>query len=1024
MQSDDRTVRSALVIFIRAKSARWFVLLSITLPMGIANAQTPVQIDPEVVRSSSRQFADHQFIHVPHDPGATFQIDMVLDGRAVTAELVEHSIRGEQFHLFIVDGTGAKREVVPPSARTYRGRFPDGGGEIAASVLADGLHAVILMPGGTFRIVEPSKSHGLAERSGMYNVFRSELRMPDGGRCGVVHAGPQSQHASATPSRAFATVPGTILRAADIAFDADVEFFLANGSSVEATLLDIEAVMNLVAFVYEQQLGITYEITTVVVRTAEPDPYTSTDNAMLLNEMRDEWNISWTDVHRDIAHLMTGKDMDNGVIGFAHIGVMCDVCSGSLGYGYSESRFSPLISERACLTSHELGHNWGADHCNGEADCGIMCNPIRQCPGGCGTFGATAQANIIQGADQADCLSSNAGPIQLPFCETFENGFDASLWSFNALATVTSESFNPPSGQFALRLDSCCTRCMQAAPDEIRSNRLFGDFVSGATLSYQTQQGGGAGTAGSALVVEYAVDDVWTELNTIISDGSSPTSFTAWTHVLPPELTTGGFRIRFRIESVSSADVWYLDDVGITAKSVGDSRLFVMPGVTPAGSSPAWPDAFNDLQDALVAAKCSGGAVQEIWVTEGSYYPDGGMGDRNASFELLDGVSLLGGFVGGELDASQRNTNLHTSFLSGDIGATGIASDNSFHVLRAVGVGPSTLLDGFTIIEGRADATLLDGGGGLFLSSADVTVGNCNFQNNFGNRGGAIFSEFGNPNISIVNFHSNDSFTSGGAVYTRLGAPALNKCSFMGNSATNFGGGVFGSSSALSLRNCVFSGNDAWSGGAIYNQSGIVTVTNCTLGFNTASLSVGGILNANGSATINSSILWGNTDTIFTGELAQVSKSATFLDYCSVEGWSGALGGTGNTGLAPFFVDPDGVDDLLGSPDDNLRLQAASMLLDAGDPLVAAQPGETDRDGTNRVLCARVDVGAYEFGLADYDCDGVVTLTDFAQWPTCATGPTGGAPSPACHAFDCQADFAVDLRDYACLQVRITGWLP
>ena len=46
-----------------------------------------------------------------------------------------------------------------------------------------------------------------------------------------------------------------------------------------------------------------------------------------------------------------------------------------------------------------------------------------------------------------------------------------------------------------------------------------------------------------------------------------------------------------------------------------------------------------------------------------------------------------------------------------------------------------------------------------------------------------------------------------------------------------------------------------------------------------------------------------------------------------------------------------------------------------------------DLDGHTRILCDRVDMGVYEYGIGDFDCDGIVELGDFAAWEACMTGP-------------------------------------
>jgi hypothetical protein len=92
------------------------------------------------------------------------------------------------------------------------------------------------------------------------------------------------------------------------------------------------------------------------------------------------------------------------------------------------------------------------------------------------------------------------------------------------------------------------------------------------------------------------------------------------------------------------------------------------------------------------------------------------------------------------------------------------------------------------------------------------------------------------------------------------------------------------------------------------------------------------------------------------------------------------------------------------------------------------------------VLCGRVDMGAYEFGIGDYDCDQVVDLADFSSWQACMTAPRdvrGLAPAAPttpvvqsaignrqsaieCTVFDFDGDGDVDLLDFAAFQ-RIFG---
>jgi len=65
-------------------------------------------------------------------------------------------------------------------------------------------------------------------------------------------------------------------------------------------------------------------------------------------------------------------------------------------------------------------------------------------------------------------------------------------------------------------------------------------------------------------------------------------------------------------------------------------------------------------------------------------------------------------------------------------------------------------------------------------------------------------------------------------------------------------------------------------------------------------------------------------------------------------------------------------------------------------------------------------MGAYEFGIGDFDCNQSVDLLDFAGWESCTTGPHGGPNDPGCEAFDTDFDADVDLLDLAGFQAVLS----
>jgi hypothetical protein len=124
------------------------------------------------------------------------------------------------------------------------------------------------------------------------------------------------------------------------------------------------------------------------------------------------------------------------------------------------------------------------------------------------------------------------------------------------------------------------------------------------------------------------------------------------------------------------------------------------------------------------------------------------------------------------------------------------------------------------------------------------------------------------------------------------------------------------------------------------------------------------------------------------------------------------MGGVGNSGVDPMFVDPVGPDGIAGTEDDDLRVLPGSPAINAGDPDPTGLTS-LDLDGHARVLCGRVDIGAYEFGIGDFNCDQTVNLSDFTNWSACMTGPHGEPYGAGCEAFDFNADHSIDLLDFA-----------
>ena len=308
------------------------------------------------------------------------------------------------------------------------------------------------------------------------------------------------------------------------------------------------------------------------------------------------------------------------------------------------------------------------------------------------------------------------------------------------------------------------------------------------------------------------------------------------------------------------------------------SVLFVDDDAPGGGDGLGWSSAFNDLQDALSQAEMlngdgdSGNDIDAIWIAEGAYKPSAELepGDaRSASFSLVDGVTLYGGFVGTEMAVEERDWSVHVTTLSGDIGVVGNAADNAYTVVYS-GNDITAGLDGVTVTAGNADRQYASNapqrtcGGGIFNSIGTLTVTNSTLSSNSAIYGGGIYNGFyGTLIITNSMLSANSASRYGGAIRNdNSGRLTVTNSTLSGNSASRYGGGVYnGYSGTLAVTNSTLSGNSASRyGGGIYNgYSGTLAVTNSTLSGNSA-IYGGGICNDNsGTLTVTNSLVSSNS---------------------------------------------------------------------------------------------------------------------------------------------------------------------
>ena len=331
---------------------------------------------------------------------------------------------------------------------------------------------------------------------------------------------------------------------------------------------------------------------------------------------------------------------------------------------------------------------------------------------------------------------------------------------------------------------------------------------------------------------------------------------------------------------------------------------FVDSGAEGAGNGESWDDAFTTLQGGFVEATVGA----EIRVAQGTYRPDQGPsepGDRTATFQLISGVALYGGYAGhGEPDPDARDVELYETVLSGDIGEPSDLDDNSYHVVTANDVDMFAILDGFTITAGRANGDIQEfaRGAGLICLSSSPTVRNCVFTGNTADgiewvpkagwvpigEGGGVFIGGGDPTLSNCAFSDNYANTAGGGMYMLGTEATLIDCLFSENVALYRGGGLNSRSADPTLIRCVFRGNSTniSRGGGFSNEASDSTLIDCLFVDNSAGGDGrgGGMANAISDPILIGCMFVGNSATQNGGGVSNMSGSDAVLINCLFSG--------------------------------------------------------------------------------------------------------------------------------------------
>ncbi|MFC1717980.1 PKD domain-containing protein, partial [Candidatus Poribacteria bacterium] len=255
------------------------------------------------------------------------------------------------------------------------------------------------------------------------------------------------------------------------------------------------------------------------------------------------------------------------------------------------------------------------------------------------------------------------------------------------------------------------------------------------------------------------------------------------------------------------------------------------------------------------------------------------------------------------------------------------------------GEGPSSVVDGFTITNGRVSSDGVPYWNGAAIACTDNS----------------------SPTISNSIIIGNYSATAGGGIDCLDSSPTIINSIIKSNAARAYGGGISCLRAAPVVTNTVIVDNEATEGGGIYGDNNCdLIITNCTILNNraidrseTSNPGVGGGLCfwQNSAPEVLNGIVWGNTAGR-NGPQIYTSSSSITVSYSDVQGgWTG----TGNIDSDPLLVDVANGD---------YHLADFSLCIGAG-----TNTGAPDKDivGNDRPdpSGSDCDMGAYESMLGE-----------------------------------------------------------
>jgi hypothetical protein len=290
-------------------------------------------------------------------------LSFTLGGSRVELSLEPHDMRAVRYRA---QNTGEEGDTVSDRVpvSTFKGIVSGEEGSEARFNFRNSQVEGYFTSGGDRFFVEPASNYSKYAANGEYVIYRMEDALIDQSFGCTSKLGEKIGYGQEiTRSAVSNAILGT--KRVEIATDADLEYVNALGGPAAANA-EILGILNVTEGLYTNQLLLSLSV--VFQHTwSTGDPFAGANPEGIVRSFQAYWNANYplTTMPRDTAHLFTGKTQALSQ-GWAFIGVICrDQAS-----AYGLSGYISWAPGKYLITSHEIGHNLGANHVDTPQNCG------------------------------------------------------------------------------------------------------------------------------------------------------------------------------------------------------------------------------------------------------------------------------------------------------------------------------------------------------------------------------------------------------------------------------------------------------------------------------------------------------------------------------------------------------------------------------------------------------------------------------------------------------------------------------